>query len=200
MGHLSVITYNHGTCHIFTNRAGCEISYTKDFSVCETPFPYTEINTRLTANQRDLALLDGSSPSAWSSLSIKSHRTRVKALAWSPLKFKDCYPSSEIHHEVGLHENGSTRHVPFRRIELTGGSGLSDAYAAVGHDHGSSDIGGIRTVRAEWIRKRKEPKVMTQMYILCIVLCKARHHYRGNDVYRSNPPCLFRNSERYRHV
>lgn len=159
-----LVTNNRGTCHIFINRAGCQISYTKDFLACETHIERNKINMRLTANQSALLHGSGSNPSTWSSLSFKSHRTRVKALASAPLKFEDCYPSSEIHHEVVLHENGSTLHVPFRRIELTGGSGLFDAYTTVGHDHGSSDIDGIRKVREEWIRKRKESKVMTQMY------------------------------------
>jgi len=95
--------------------------------------------------------------------SLMKQRVRGKALFSSPLRFEDCYPSSEIHHEIVSHENGSTLQVPFRRISLTGGSGLFDVYTTVGPDHGSNDIKGIRKMREEWMQKRDDSKPMTQM-------------------------------------
>jgi phosphomethylpyrimidine synthase len=78
--------------------------------------------------------------------------------------FEDCFPSSELRYETSTHENGSALHVPVRRISLTGGSGIFDAYTTVGPDHESRSIDGIRKTREEWIQKRQDAPVMTQMY------------------------------------
>lgn len=82
----------------------------------------------------------------------------------SALKFDECYPSSEMHYETIKHDNGSVLHIPSRRISLTGGSGLLDVYTTVGPDHGSAHIEGIRKSRKEWVEKRTDSAVMTQMY------------------------------------
>ncbi|KAL4438520.1 hypothetical protein ABPG77_000168 [Micractinium sp. CCAP 211/92] len=80
--------------------------------------------------------------------------------------FADCFPSSEKHYkEVKHEETGSILQVPFRRIQLTGGSGIFDVYDTSG-PQGCDPREGLPKIRADWVARREArgDKVHTQMY------------------------------------
>jgi len=91
-------------------------------------------------------------------------QTRARQVP-SALNFEECYPSSILNYTEVEHDNGSILHVPSRRISLTGGSGVFDAYTTVGPDYESNIEHGIRKTRSSWIENREKcGGVRTQMY------------------------------------
>jgi phosphomethylpyrimidine synthase len=91
-------------------------------------------------------------------------QTRARQVP-SALNFEECYPSSILNYTEVEHDNGSILHVPSRRISLTGGSGVFDAYTTVGPDYESNIEHGIRKTRSSWIENREKcGGARTQMY------------------------------------
>ncbi|KAL4424137.1 hypothetical protein ABPG75_001438 [Micractinium tetrahymenae] len=80
--------------------------------------------------------------------------------------FEDCFPSSEKHYkEVKHEETGSVLQVPFRRIHLTGGSGIFDVYDTSG-PQGCDPRQGLPKIRRDWVARHEArgDKVHTQMH------------------------------------
>lgn len=78
---------------------------------------------------------------------------------------QSCFPDSEKHYKEVMHENGTLLSVPFRRISLTGGSGIFDVYDTSGREPEGSLVEGIPKIRKDWIQKRSQDTTCcTQMY------------------------------------
>jgi len=88
--------------------------------------------------------------------------------------FSDCFPSSEKIYKTIQHNN-HTLSIPFRRINLTGGSGIFDVYDTsgpslntAGTTTSSSTIvsldTGISKIRTPWVAPRENHKTCTQMH------------------------------------
>ncbi|KAI3425322.1 hypothetical protein D9Q98_009086 [Chlorella vulgaris] len=69
--------------------------------------------------------------------------------------FEDCFPSSEKHYQPVLHEEtGAVLQVPFRRVTLTGGSGVFDIYDTSG-PQGVNPRQGLPQIRRKWVERRE---------------------------------------------
>ena len=101
-------------------------------------------------------------PPLWTGIFQQARARQVP----NALNFEDCYPSSTLNYTEVEHDNGSVLHVPSRRINLTGGSGVFDVYTTVGPDYQSNIEHGIRRTRSSWIEKREKKSggARTQMY------------------------------------
>lgn len=78
--------------------------------------------------------------------------------------FDDCFPASEKCYKEVEH-NGAKLQIPFRRVTLTGGSGIFDIYDTSG-PQGINPRQGLPKVRAPWVARREArgDKVFTQMH------------------------------------
>ncbi|KAI7843583.1 hypothetical protein COHA_002825 [Chlorella ohadii] len=98
-------------------------------------------------------------------LSVNRPQKDPDALQFRQLPtFADCFPASEKHYREVDH-NGALLRVPFRRVSLTGGSGVFDVYDTSG-PQGFDPRQGLPKVRSDWVaaREARGDVVCTQMH------------------------------------
>ncbi|GMH36895.1 hypothetical protein BSKO_04768 [Bryopsis sp. KO-2023] len=75
---------------------------------------------------------------------------------------EDCFPGSEKLYQEVQHGDETLR-VPFRRVNLTGGSGHFDLFDTSG-PQGVDAREGLPGIRSGWVAKRSDDEVCTQMH------------------------------------
>lgn len=98
-------------------------------------------------------------------LSVNRPQKDPDALTFRQLPtFEDCFPASEKHYREVDH-NGTVLRVPFRRVSLTGGSGMFDVYDTSG-PQGFDPRQGLPKLRSDWVaaREARGDAVCTQMH------------------------------------
>lgn len=102
----------------------------------------------------------------------RHHVLRTASVAMEREQFptvEECFPSSEVGYKERVHEGtGDILRVPYRRVSLTGGSGVFETYFTGGPPAlDDNDVqAGIPKIRHQWVdrREKRGDKVMTQMY------------------------------------